>query len=162
MLKKLSSSSGKIYNPDEKTVRLSQILQIPSMYDKSSRSFFLQRVPEQTASRNHSKPRKPTPFPSTPKKCRAKSSKRNFSAFTNFSGDGDDAAKNNVESGKSLEQTTSKIIKKDEKFSGKTDEVFRKVMESFQDLSEANKVEKAKIVLFTLKFNLFCMIHKKT
>ena len=75
--------------------------------------------------------------------------------------------------------------KNDEKSNGKTAEVFRKVMESIQEQLEANKLERANIVLkqlfkiesltldvdgyvlikenqHSLKLNLFCTIHSKT
>ena len=47
-----------------------------------------------------------------------------------------------------LSQTSSKRLEKnDEKSNGKTTGVFRKVMESIQELLEANKLERANIVL---------------
>ena len=56
--------------------------------------------------------------------------------------------KKNFESYNSLQQTSSKRTEKnDEKSNGKTAEVFRKVMESIQELLEANKLERANIVL---------------
>ena len=54
----------------------------------------------------------------------------------------------NFESNNSLQQTSSKRTEKnDEKSNGKTAEVFRKVMESIQELLEANKLERANIAL---------------
>ena len=47
-----------------------------------------------------------------------------------------------------MQQTSSKGIEKNhEKCNEKTAEMFRKVMESIQDLVEANKLERANIVL---------------
>ena len=44
-------------------------------------------------------------------------------------------------------QREQRTEKNDEKSNGKTAEVFRKVMESIQELLEANKLERANIVL---------------
>ena len=56
--------------------------------------------------------------------------------------------KKNVESDNSMQQTSSKGMEKNhEKCNEKTAEMFRKVMESIQDLVEANNLERANIVL---------------
>ena len=138
------------YAPDEKTAPQSQILHNPLTNDESSQLNYIQRFREQNISRDSPPPLNPTsPIPLTynnvvPNLHR----KRNLSALTNFSDDGDDEAEKNFESYNSLQQTSSKRTEKnDEKSNGKTAEVFRKVMESIQELLEANKLERANIVL---------------
>ena len=140
----------KTYAPDEKTAPQSQILHNPLINDKSSQLNYIQRFRERNISRDSPPPLNPTsPIPLTsnnvvPNLYR----KRNLSAHTNFSDDGDDEAEKNFESNNSLQQTSSKRTEKnDEKSNGKTAEVFRKVMESIQELLEANKLERANIVL---------------
>ena len=140
---------GKTYAPDEKTAPQSQILRNPLINDKSSQLNYIQRFRERNISRDSPPPLSPTSsIPLTPSNVVSNLRKRNLSALTNFSGDGDDEAEKNVESYNSLQQTSSKRIEKnDEKSNGKTAEVFRKVMESIQELLEANKLERANIVL---------------
>ena len=138
----------KTYAPDEKTAPQSQILYNPLINDKSSQLNYIQRFRERNISRDSPPPLNPTsPIPLTPNNVVPNLRKRNLSAHTNFSDDGDEAEKN-FESNNSLQQTSSKRTEKnDEKSNGKTAEVFRKVMESIQELLEANKLERANIVL---------------
>ena len=177
----------KTYAPDEKTAPQSQILHNPLINDKSSQLNYIQRFREQNISRDSPPPLNPTsPIPLSPSNVVPNLRKRNLSALTNFSGDGDDETEENIESYNSQQQTSSKRLeKKDEKSYGKTAEVFRKVMESIQELLEANKLERANIVLkqffkvesLTLdvdgyvliqgkptlvKIESFCTIHSKT
>ena len=140
----------KTYAPDEKTAPQSQILHNPLINDKSSQLNYIQRFRERNISRDSPPPLNPTsPIPLTPNNVVPNlHRKRNLSALTNFSDDGDDEAEKNFESNNSLQQTSSKRTEKnDEKRNGKTAEVFRKVMESIQELLEANKLERANIVL---------------
>ena len=140
----------KTYAPDEKTAPQSQILHNPLINDKSSQLNYIQRFRERNISRDSPPPLNPTsPIPLTPNNLVPNlHRKRSLSALTNFSGDGDDEAEKNFESNNSLQQTSSKRTEKnDEKSNGKTAEVFRKVMESIQELLEANKLERANIVL---------------
>ena len=140
----------KTYAPDEKTAPQSQILHNPLINDKSSQLNYIQRFRERNISRDSPPPLNPTsPIPLTPNNVVPNlHRKRNLSALTNFSDDGDDEAEKNFESNNSLQQTSSKRTEKnDEKSNGKTAEVFRKVMESIQELLEANKLERANIVL---------------
>ena len=104
---------------------------------------------ERNISRDSPPPLNPTsPFPLTPSNVVPNLRKRNLSALTNFSDDGDDEAEKNFESYNSLQQTSSKRTEKNnEKSNGKTAEMFRNVMESIQELLEANKLERANIVL---------------
>ena len=140
----------KTYAPDEKTAPQSQILHNPLINDKSSQLNYIQRFRERNISRDSPPPLNPTsPIPLTPNNVVPNlQRKRNLSALTNYSDDGDDEAEKNFESNNSLQQTSSKRTEKnDEKSNGKTAEVFRKVMESIQELLEANKLERANIVL---------------
>ena len=136
----------KTYAPDEKTAPQSQILHNPIINDKSSQLNYIQRLRERNISRDSPPPLNPTsPIPLTPSNVVPNLRKRNLSALTNFSGD---EAEENIESYNSQQQTSSKRLeKKDKKSYGKTAEVFRKVMESIQELLEANKLERANIVL---------------
>ena len=140
----------KTYAPDEKTAPQSQILHNPLINDKSSQLNYIQRFRERNISRDSPPPLNPTsPIPLTPNNVVPNlHRKRNLSALSNFSDDGDDEAEKIFESNNSLQQTSSKRTEKnDEKSNGKTAEVFRKVMESIQELLEANKLERANIVL---------------
>ena len=139
----------KTYAPDEKTAPQSQILHNPLITDKSSQLNYIQRFRERNISRDSPPPLNPTsPIPVTPSNVVPNLRKRNLSALTSFSGDGYDEAEEKIESYNSQQQTSSKRLeKKDEKSFGKTAEVFRKVMESIQELLEANKLERANIVL---------------
>ena len=139
----------KTYAPDEKTAPQSQILHNPLINDKSSQLNYIQRFRERNISRDSPPSLNPTsPIPLTPNNVVPNLRKRNLSALTNFTSDGDDEAEKNFESYNSLQQTSSKRTEKnDEKSNGKTAEVFRKVMESIQELLEANKLERANIVL---------------
>ena len=140
----------KTYAPDEKIAPQSLILRNLLINDKSSQLNYIQRFRERNISRDSPPPLNPTsPIPLTPSYVVPNLRKRKLSALTNFRGDDDDEAeKKNVESYNSLQQTSSKRIEKnDEKSNGKTAEVFRKVMESIQELLEANKLERANIVL---------------
>ena len=140
----------KTYAPDEKTAPQSQILHNPLINDKSSQLNYIQRFRERNISRDSPPPLNPTsPIPLTPNNVVPNlHRKRNLSALTNFSDDGDDEAEKKFESYNSLQQTSSKRKEKnDEKSNGKTAEVFRKVMESIQELLEANKLERTNIVL---------------
>ena len=139
----------KTYSPDKKTAPQSQILHNPLINDKSSQLNYIQRFRERNISRDSPPPLCPTsPIPLTTSNVVPNLRKRNLSALTNFSGDGDDEAEKNVESYNSLQQTRSKRTEKNvEKSDGKTAEVFRMVMESIQELLEANKLERANIVL---------------
>ena len=83
----------KTYAPNEKTVPQSQVFHNPSIYDKSSQLIFLQRFPERSASRDYPPPKNATtPIPLTPNNFVPNPRKRNLSALTNFSGEGDDEA----------------------------------------------------------------------
>ena len=137
------------YAADKKTAPQSQILHNPLINDKLSQLNYIQRFRERNISRDSPPPLNPTsPIPLTPSNVVPNLRKRNLSALTNFSGDGDDEAAENIESYNSQQQTSSKRLeKKDEKSYGKTAEVFRKFMESIQELLEANKLERANIVL---------------
>ena len=116
----------KTYAPDEKTAPQPQILHNPLINDKSSQLNYIQRFRERNISRDSPPPLNPTsPIPLTPSNVAPNLRKRNLSAFTNFSGDGDDESEKNVESYNSLQQTSSKGTEKnDEKSTGKTAEVF--------------------------------------
>ena len=104
----------KTYASDEKTAPQSQILYNPLINDKSSQLNYIQRFRERNISRDSPPPLNPTsliPLTSNnlvPNLHR----KRNLSAHTNFSDDGDDEAEKNFESNNSLQQTSSKRIKK--------------------------------------------------
>ena len=139
----------KTYAPDEKTAPQSQILHNPLINDKSSQLNYIQRFRERNISRDSPASLSPTsPIPLTPSNVVPNLRKRNLSALTNSSGDSDHEAEKNVESYNSQQQTNSKRLEKNnEKNIGKTAEVFRKVMESIQELLEANKLERANIVL---------------
>ena len=141
--------SRKTYAPDEKTAPQSQMLHNPLINDKSSQLNYIQRFRERNISRDSPPILNPTsPIPLTPSNEVPNLRKRNLSEVTNFSDDGYDKAEKIFESYNSLQQTSSKRTKKnDEKTNGKTAEVFRKNMESIQDLLEANKLERANIVL---------------
>ena len=103
----------KTYAPDEKTAPQSQILHNPLINDKSSQLNYIQRFRERNISRDSPPPLNPTyPIPLTPSNVVRNLRKRNLSALTNFSGDGDDEAEKNVESYNSLQQTSSKRIEK--------------------------------------------------
>ena len=122
----------KTYAPDEKTAPQSQTLHNPLINDKSSQLNYKQRFRERNISRDSPPPLNPlSPIPLTPSNVVPNLRKRNLSALTNFSDDGDDGAEKNFESNNSLQQTSSKRTEKNnEKSNGKTAEVFRKVMES--------------------------------
>ena len=139
----------KTYAPTEKTAPQSQILHNPLINDKSSQLNYIQRFREQNISRDSPPPLNPTSLiPLTPSNVVPNLRKRNLAAVTDFSGDGDDKAEKTAESYNPPLQTSSRRIEKnDEKSNGKTAEVIRKVMESIQELLEANKLERANIVL---------------
>ena len=83
----------KTYAPDEKTAPQSQILHNPLINDKSSQLNYIQRFREPNISRDSPPPLNPTsPIPLTPSNVVSNLPKRNLSALTNFSGDGDDEA----------------------------------------------------------------------
>ena len=72
-------------------------------------------------------------MPLTPSNVVPNLRKRKLSALTNFSGDDDDEAEENVESYNSQQQTISKRLEKnDEKINGKTAEVFRRLWNPFK------------------------------
>ena len=103
----------KTYAPDEKTAPQSQILHNPLINDKSSQLNYIQRFRERNISRDSPPPLSPTSsIPLTPSNLVPNLHKRNLSALSNFSGDGDDEAEKNVESYNSLQQTSSKRIEK--------------------------------------------------
>ena len=103
----------KLYSPDEKTAPQSQIVHNQLINDKSSQLNYIQRFRERNISRDSPPPLSPTsPFPLTPSNVVPNLRKRNLSALTNFSGDGDDEEEKNVDSYKSLQQTISKRIEK--------------------------------------------------
>ena len=111
----------KTYAPDEKTAPQTQILHNPLINDKSSQLNYIQRFRERNISRDSPPPLNPTsPIPLTPNNVVRNLRKRNLSALTNFSDDGDEAEKN-FESYNSLQQTSSKRTEKnDGKINGKT------------------------------------------
>ena len=83
----------KTYAPDEKTAPQSQILHNPLINDKSSQLNYIQRFRKRNISRDSPPPLNPTsPIPSTPSNVVPNLRKRNLSALTNFSDDGDDEA----------------------------------------------------------------------
>ena len=99
--------SRKTYAPDEKTAPQSQIHHNPLSNDKSSHFNYIQRFREQTISRDSLPPLNPTsPIPLTPSNVVPNLRKRNLSALTNFSDDGDDEAEKIFESYNSLQQTS--------------------------------------------------------
>ena len=103
----------KTYAPDKKTVPQSQILHNPLINDKSSQLNYIQRFRERNISRDSPPPLNPTsPIPLTSSNVVPNLRKRNLSALTNFSGDGNDEAEKIVESNNSLQQTSSKRIEK--------------------------------------------------
>ena len=132
----------------EKTVPQPQILHNPSINDKLSQLNYIQRFRERNTNRDSPPPLNANPNLLTPISLVPNLRERNLSSLTNFSGDDDDEAEKDVKSDTSQQKTNSKRIEKDdEKSNGKTAEVFRKVMESIQDLSEANNLERANVVL---------------
>ena len=139
----------KIYAPDEKTAPQSQILHNPLINDKSSQLNYIQRFRERNISRDSPPPLNPTsPIPLTPNNVVPNLRKRNLSALTNFRDDCDDEAEKILNHTIHCSRQAPREQKKnDEKINGKTAEVFRKVMESIQELLEANKLERANIVL---------------
>ena len=126
----------KTYAPDEKTAPQSQILHNPLINDKSSQLNYIQRFRERNISRDSPAPLNPTsPIPLTPNNVVPNLRKRNLSALTNFSDDGDDETEKNFESYNSLQQTSSKRTEKnDEKSNGKTAEGFRNPFKSYWKL----------------------------
>ena len=103
----------KTYAPDEKTAPQSQILHKPLINDKSSQLNYIQRLRERNISRDSPPPLNPTShIPLTPSNVVPNLRKRNLSALTNFSGDGDDEAEKNVVSYNSPQPTSSKRIEK--------------------------------------------------
>ena len=116
----------KTYAPDEKTAPQSQILHNPLNNDKSSQLNYIQRFRERNISRDSPPPLNPTSLiPLTPSNVVPNLRKRNLSALTNYSDDGDDEAEKIFESYNSLQQSSSKRTEKnDEKSNGKTTEVF--------------------------------------
>ena len=103
----------KTYAPDEKTAPQSQILYNTLINDKSSQLNYIQRFRERKISRDSPPPLNPTsPIPLTPNNVVPNLRKRNLSAHTNFSDDGDDEAEKNFESNNSLQQTSSKRTEK--------------------------------------------------
>ena len=98
----------KTYAPDEKTAPQSQILHNSLINDKSSQLNNIQRFRERNISRDSPAPLNPTsPIPLTPSNEVPNLRKRNLSALTNFSDDGDDEAEKIFESYNSLQQTSS-------------------------------------------------------
>ena len=70
--------------------------------------------------------------------------KKKLSAHTSFGGDGEDQAEKNDETDNSLQQTTSKLIEKEnKKTNGKTAKVFQKVKQLFRVESLNLDVDKA-------------------
>ena len=103
----------KTYAPDEKTAPQSQILHNPLINDKSSQLNYIQRFRERNISRDSPAPLNPTsPIPLTPSNVVPNLRKRNLSALTNFTSDGDDEAEKFFESYNSLQQTSSKRTEK--------------------------------------------------
>ena len=103
----------KTYAPDKKTAPQSHLLHNLLFNDKSSPLNYIQRFREQNISRDSPPPLSPTsPIPLNPSNVVPNLRKRNLSALTNFSGDGDDEAEKNFESFNSLQQTSSKRIEK--------------------------------------------------
>ena len=103
----------KTYAPDGKTAPQSQILHNPLINDKSSQINYIQRFRERNISRDSPPPLNPTsPIPLTPSNVVPNLRKRNLSAFTKFSDDGDDEEEKNFESYNSLQQTSSKRTEK--------------------------------------------------
>ena len=103
----------KTYAPDEKTAPQSQIFHNPLINDKSSQLNYIQRFRERNISRDSPPPLNPTShIPLTPSTVVPNLRKRNLSALTNFSGDGDDEAEKNVVSYNSPQPTSSKRIEK--------------------------------------------------
>ena len=99
--------------PDEKTAPQSQVLHNPLINNKSSQLNYKQRFREQNISRDSPAPLSPTsPIPLNPSNVVPNLRKRNLSALTDFSGDGDDDAEKNVESYNSQQQTSSKRLEK--------------------------------------------------
>ena len=82
----------------EKTVPQSQILNNPSINDKSFQLNYIQRFRERNTNRDSSPPLNPTPNPLTPFSVVPNIRERNLSALTNFGGDGDDEAEKDVKS----------------------------------------------------------------
>ena len=83
----------KTYAPDEKTAPQSQILKNPLINDKSSQLNYIQRFRKRNISRDSSQPLNPiSPILLTPSNAKPNLQKRNLSALTNFSGDGDEEA----------------------------------------------------------------------
>ena len=103
----------KTYAPDEKTAPQSQILHNPLINDKSSQLNYIQRFRKRNISRDSPPPLNPTsPIPLTPSDVVPNLRKRNLSALTNYSDDGNDEAEKNFESYNSLQQTSSKRTEK--------------------------------------------------
>ena len=103
----------KTYAPDEKTAPQFQILHNPIINNKSSQLNYIQRFRERNISRDSPAPLSPTsPIPLTPSNVVPNLRKRNLSAFTDFSGDGDDEAEKNVESYSSQPDKFKEIRKK--------------------------------------------------
>ena len=74
---------------------------------------YIQRFRERNISRDSPPPLNPTsPIPLSPSNVVPNLRKRNLSALTNFSGDGDDETEENIESYNSQQQTSSKKLKK--------------------------------------------------
>ena len=110
----------KTYAPDEKTAPQSQILHNPLINDKSSQVNYIQRFRERNISSESPPPLNPTsPIPLILSIVVPNLRKRNLSALTNFSGDGDDEKEKKFESYNSLQQTSSK----------RTEKTMKKVME---------------------------------
>ena len=86
----------KTYAPDEKTTPQFQILHNSLINNKSSQLNYIQRFQELIISRDSPPPLNPTsPIPLTPSNVVPNLRKRNLSALTIFSGDGDDEAEKN-------------------------------------------------------------------
>ena len=95
ILKNSSSFLARQMLQIEKTVPQSQILNNPSINDKSFQLNYIQRFRERNTNRDSSPP---TPNPLTPFSVVPNIRERNLSALTNFSGDGDDEAEKDVKS----------------------------------------------------------------